>query len=257
MYSFDNGKTYQGAGFLILREPGPFSYNVVVKNDKNKTSKAFPKKGDLKKEDFCKCFPYDLICKPDTPPPPPPCPPPQIISCYPTDETVRSRNDGKIIIHSLYGCKPIQYSIDTGNTYQSDSVFKKLKPGRYRAQVMDSLTILATYFEPIIIKTPPPPPPCGAPPTKAEVEKKLNDLFMDPNNNKALESVNKLFASQSMNVDCELIGIPAGTKYQLFQFLQRRHEGKPGSKKIEVQGMKCNNKCQVISIQIREIPVKN
>jgi hypothetical protein len=58
-----------------------------------------------------------------------------------------------------------------------------------------------------------------------------------------------------MNVDCELIGIPPNTPYQLFQFLQRRYEGQPGSKRIQVLDIGYDNMNRINKLKIMETRV--
>lgn len=246
-YSFDNGKTFQNNKNMLVKKSG--TYLIVVRDDK-KHRAAWPVPFTFRKDDICDCFKTSTDCHPiDT------VPPPQIIGYEKTDEA--TGNGGQIIMHVIYGQSPIKYSIDSGKTYQPDSIFNHLRHGKYKLLAVDSLSRIGNYFEDIIIE--PRIVVTGGEtikiPKRTDVEAKLNDLFMNPDDRASLDAVNKLFVNQTMRVDCDLIGIPKGTDYQLFQFLQRRYEGRQGSKKIEVQDLKCDKSTGKINyIRLREIP---
>lgn len=242
-YSFDNGKSYQQGRVYRVGEPGTFY--IMVKDDKNRTAKwSVPI--TFSEQDLA-------ICE-GTPPPLPV----QIARVDKSDETDCDLNDGRIEITTKDGARPIEFSIDNGQSWSADSVFSNLIPGNYMVRVKDANTSEDVWPDTLIIieftigcNGPPLPPP----PSMREVENRINELFNDPDSRTLLDSVNVLFASQTMSVDCELINIPANTPYQLFQFLQRRFDGKPGTKRIEVIDIGYDNGNRVNRMKVREIPV--
>ena len=233
-YSFDNGKTWQTSRVFQAQDPG--THIIVVKDNRNNTTSWGP--------------PITVI--PGEDPPPPQCLPPELVGVEIVSETVRGLNDGQIKIHTLNGCRPLEFSINNGLNWTKDSVFMSLQPGIYFAEVKDSLTRTARWQDTIRIER---GPQTGTPPSKQETEDKINKLFNDPDNRQLLDSVNALFISKTMNVECELIGITPNTPYQLFQFLERRFEGKPGTKRIEIIDFGTSGS-RISRLRVKEVPVR-
>jgi len=244
-YSFDNGKTFQNNRTYYVKQPG--TYIIVVRDYKNRKAVwGIPEV--FNKEDL------DLI-DPSTSPALP-----QITGVEPIDETVQGSNGGKIIIHSIYGKKPIRYSINGGQSFFSDSIFSNLSPGRYNIYIIDDASHIDTWPDPITLIqgiAPTEEHSTLPPPSKSMIENKLNRLFAEPDNTSLKDSVQGYFISQTMNVECELVGIPPNTPYQLYQFLQRRYEGQPGTKRIQVLDIGYDNMRRINRLSIRETRITN
>ena len=58
--------------------------------------------------------------------------------------TCNGTDDGTITIYALAENPPLQYSIDGGSTYQSDSAFTSLSPGTYPINVTDGVNTVST-----------------------------------------------------------------------------------------------------------------
>jgi hypothetical protein len=243
-YSFDNGKTYQNKDNIQVQQPG--SYIIVLRDNKGRkdvweTPVIFTDKD------------FEGFAMPAAHPPSAQAP--QITGVEPINESIQGMNDGQIIIHTAYGHKPIRYSIDGGQSFSDDSIFSNLEPGIYSVSVVDNDSHIGTWPDPVQIDQ-------GfinteeeirsQPPSQTQVESLLNSLFLDPENNSLRDSLQGYFVSQTMIVECELIGIPPNTPYQLFQFLQRRFEGQPGSKRIQVLDIGYDNMNRINSMRIRE-----
>jgi len=243
-YSFDNGKTYQTNSNLQVQQPG--TYAIVIRNDKDRKS-VWQTPITFTENDFDMAT-TALIIHSDAQPP-------HITGVEPINESIQGINDGQIVIHIIDGKKPIRYSIDGGLSFSDDSIFSNLEPGRYSVYVIDDDSQIDTWPDPVLLSQ-------GSseaivesrlvPPSLNDVETLLNRLFSDPENDTLRDSLQSYFISQTMNVDCELIGIPPNTPYQLFQFLQRRYEGQPGSKRIEVLDIGYNDMNRVNKLRIRE-----
>jgi len=243
-YSMDNGKTYHNNNILKVTKPG--TYRIVVR-DENRRKKEWDIPVIFSDEDF-EIFATQSVADFSAPPP-------QITGVEFVNESIQGMNDGQIIIHTIDGRKPIRYSIDGGQTFSDDSIFSNLEPERYSIYVVDNDSQINTWPDPVLINQ-------GVVVTEEDihsqlpsrnlVESILNRLFSDPENNALRDSLQSYFVSQTMNVDCELVGIPPNTPYQLFQFLQRRYEGQPGSKRIQVLDIGYNNKNLINRLQIRE-----
>lgn len=246
-YSFDNGKTYQNINVFKVTQPG--TYKIIVRDNRNRKHE-WDIPVIFSDEDFeilsAESSPYLLF------------PPPQIKGVELINESIQGMHDAQIIIHSVDGRKPIRYSIDGGLSFSNDSIFSNLKPGEYTVYVVDNDSQIDTWPDPVLLIQ-------GAdkkaelvryqPPSIHMVENILNKLFSDPDNNILRDSLQGYFVNQTMNVDCELVGIPPNTPYQLFQFLQRRYEGQPGSKRIEVLDIEYDNMNRINKLKVKETRV--
>ena len=244
-YSFDNGKTYQNNNSYKVQKPG--TYIIVVRDDKNRKNEwEIPV--TFNDEDFdtdntqsiaAASFNY----------------PPQITGVETINESIQGLNDGQIIIHTVHGDKPIRYSIDGGFSFSSDSIFSNLEPDSYSISVVDEASHIDKWTDPVLINQGVAETEKSQAPSRNHVENLLNRLFSDPDNKILRDSLQSFFANQTMNVDCELIGIPPNTPYQLFQFLQRRYEGQPGSKRIQVLDIGYDNMNRINKLKIMETRV--
>ncbi len=246
-YSFDNGKTYQNNNVYKVTQPG--TYKIIVRDERNRKNEwNIPV--TFSDEDFeilAEHSSPDLLILP-----------PQITGVELINESIQDRRDGQIIIHSIDGRKPIRYSIDGGLTFSDDSIFSNLEPGRHTVYVVDNDSQIDTWPDPILLIQ-------GAykeaefarhqPPSLHKVENILNKFFSDPDNNILRDSLQGYFVNQTMNVECELIDIPPNTPYQLFQFLQRRYEGQPGSKRIQVLDIGYDNMNRINKLKVKETRV--
>jgi hypothetical protein len=220
---------------------------IVVRDDKKKTA-AWAVPQIFTKEDFDKIDTATIR-------------PIQITGVEYIDETLKDKNDGQIKIHTINGKKPVKYSIDSGQNYLNDSIFNKLKPGKYFIQVEDGLGQIASWPDTIsiipgnsiVIGDDSDDGSIFKRPLKEVVESKLDSLFSDPDNKVLRDAVLTFFPNQTMLIDCELIGIPQGTSYQLFQFLQRRFEGLAGSKRIVVLDIGYDASNHVNKLKVKEI----
>lgn len=245
-YSFDNGKTYQVNPVLIVTEPG--TYSVVVKDKKGKRD-YWQEQVVFSDENLPDQVTGTLSSVT-------PSAPLQIRSVNLTNESGRGRNDGSISIHTINGRKPVRYSIDGGASFSFDSIFINLAPGRYNIMASDIDDHIDIYHDPVEVKE-------GLAassgtshyeqrPSVSLIEEKINRLFSDPENNALKDSLLRFFISQTMNVECELIGIPNNTPYQLFQFLQRRFEGQPGTKRVQIIDLGFDEMNRINRMRIRE-----
>lgn len=242
-YSFNNGKTYQNNKSYYVRQPG--TYIIVVRDFKNrKTVWNIPV--TFNKDEINHSVDPAII------------PPPQITGVEPGNETVQGGNDGRIIIHTINGKKPIKYSLDGGKSFSNDSIFNNLAPGKYNIYIIDDASHIDTWSDPIILTqgiTGPEEHITLQTQTRSMIENKLNRLFSEPDNTLLKDSIQKLFINQTMYVECELIDIPPKTPYQLYQFLQRRYEGQPGTKRIQVLDIGYDPLKRINKLKVRETRV--
>lgn len=242
-YSFNSGKTYQNNRNFYVQQPG--TYIIVVRDNKNRKD-VWNIPITFSKEDL------NAMTGPVR------FQPPHIKGVEPVNETVKGKNDGKIIIHAIDGKKPIKYSIDGGNTLADDSIFINLSPGSYNVRIIDDASYIENYFEPINLSQglPAPEPHTKIkPPSRFIIESKLNRLFAEPDNTLLRDSIQGYFINLTMNVDCELVDIPPNTPYQLYQFLQRRYEGQPGTKRIQVLDLGYDNMKHINKLRVKETRV--
>ncbi|MBN1182525.1 MAG: hypothetical protein JXB49_09585 [Bacteroidales bacterium] len=246
-YSFDNGKTYQNKNNFKVQQPG--TYIIIVRDDKNKKNEwGIPV--TFSDEDFDTYRTQSVAASS--------APPPQITGVEPVNESLPGMNDGQIIIHTVDGEKPIRYSIDGGQSFSDDSIFGNLEDGSYTVYVVDNDSQIDTWPDPVILNqgvVETAEQTQSQPPSPNMVENLLNELFSDPENRTLRDSLQSYFVSQTMNVECELVDIPPNTPYQLFQFLQRRYEGQPGSKRIHVLEIGYDNMNRINLLRIRETRV--
>jgi len=239
-YSIDNGRSFPNKAHGIFRIIEPSTYIPVVMENENPDL--------IDKWDFPITITEKDLCV-DSPTPPAP----RIMFIEVVNESIKGRNDGQIKINTTGGEPPLKFSINNGKTWDEDSVFINLQPGQYLVEVEDADSRTDKWQDTIVVKigsdTIPPPP------TREEIEDKINRLFLDPENQQLLDSVNAPFISKTMNVECELIGIAPNTPYQLFQFLERRFEGRPGTKRIEVIAIETSGN-RISRLKVKEVPVR-
>jgi hypothetical protein len=242
-YSIDYGKTYQNNKTFSVQNPG--SYIIVVRDDKNRKTVW----GDpivFAEGDFSNTEATNSIL------------PPHITGIEPVNETEYGEDNGRIIIHIRGGKKPVKYSIDGGQSLSNDSVFNNLKPEKYNIFIIDDDSHIDTYFEPITIEKGDIPQPLhilNPPQSKSLIEDKLNRLFADPDNTGLNDSIVRYFSSQTMKVDCELTGVSSNNPYQLYQFLQRRFDGEPGTKRLKVLEVGYDGQNRINKLKIKEISI--
>jgi hypothetical protein len=242
-YSFNSGKTYQNNRNFYVQQPG--TYIIVVKDNKNRKA-VWDVPITFSEEDF------NIMTDPAI------IQPPHIKGVEPVNETVKGKNDGKIFIHAVGGKKPIKFSIDGGPTLSDDSIFINLSPGSYNVYIIDDASHIENYFDPITISQGLPLPEEHIKiqsQTRSMIESKLNRLFADPDNTLLRDSIQGYFINQTMNVECELVDIPPNTPYQLYQFLQRRYEGQPGTKRIEVLDVGYDHLKRINKLKVKETRV--